>query len=291
MNRWISVLLEPDQLLAAARRRVARLQDADQMAYWNLTKALKSIPRYSPGKVAVEGWDFEYVDSASLLSAFEVIVVKRWNDFKSDKDDPVILDCGANIGISSIHYKHLFPQARITAFEPDARVCQALRRNLAANGAADVETVEAAVWTSNGRHQFFSEGADANRLIDDRAEVSGLERLAPCGKSCIVDTVRLADFLARRPVDFIKLDIEGAEPDVVADCAERLARVQSIVIEFHLTNSKPKGIATTLTVLADAGFQVSIGSYGPWVDLIRRPNVTSQPRIEFDQNLLICAWR
>src|SRR4029077_13646956 len=290
MKRLISLLAEPSRLSAAVRRRLSNMRDADRSAHLQLKKVLESVPRYTRGRIAVPGWDLEYVDSASLLSAFETIVVKRWNDFRSNKNDPVILDCGANIGISSIHYKHLFPRARITAFEPDARICPVLRRNLKANGMADVKIVEAAVWTGNARHMFFSEGADANRLVDPCVETRELENLVPRGTTCSVDTVRLADYLAGEPVEFLKLDIEGAEADVIPDCVEYLPRVKDIVIEFHLTNSKPKGLATTLMVLADAGFQISVGSYGPWIDLRHPPGVAPQNKIEFDQNLLICAW-
>jgi FkbM family methyltransferase len=239
----------------------------------------------------VKGWDLQYIDAASLLSCFETIVVKRWNDFTSCKPDPLILDCGANIGIASIHYKRLFPRSRITAFEPDERACAVLRRNLVVNGAEDVEVVEAAAWIETGESSFFSEGADANRLIHEDEDVSGLVKMTKEGKCCRVRTVRLADCLKNGKTDFMKVDIEGAECEVIPDCIPYLANVRSVVIEFHLTNSRPGSLARTLAALAESGFKVSVGSYGPWVDLMHQTKTLPNSKVEFDQYLLICGWR
>jgi hypothetical protein len=101
--------------------------------------------------------------------------------------------------------------------------------------------------------------------------------------------VRLADYLASTRFDLIKLDIESAEAEVIVDCGETLRNVNNVVIEFHLTNSKPHELARTLQTLAAQEFHVSVCSYGPWVDLLHQTSNT--PRIEFDQYLLISAWR
>ena len=277
-------------VLSAVRRRLAR-QNGDVAVYRQLQKNLASVPRYEPGAVTAGNWHLKYLDATSLLSAFDVVVVKRWNDFACDKKNPVILDCGANIGISAIHYKRLFPQARVTSFEPDPRACELLRHNLNANGIHDIRVVEAALWTSTGQNNFFSEGADANRIVEEVDEIRQLATLTPSAKHCNVETVRLRDYLAEGDVDFVKLDIEGAEAEVIVDSADLLHGVQNMVIEFHMTNSRPKDLARTLSTLADSDFHVSVASYGPWVDLLHQTNGPPNSRIEFDQYLLICAWR
>lgn len=250
---------------------------------------LAGVPRYQVGFVSARNWQLHYLDATSLLSAFDVVVVKRWNDFRCEKKNPVILDGGANIGISAIHYKRLFPGAVITSFEPDPRSCELLRRNLAVNEIHDVEIVEKALWTSNGRVSFFSEGADANRVVRAGDDVGQLTALTPSAKQFDVETVRLADYLARTEYDLVKLDIESAEADVIVDCGDTLRNVNNLVIEFHLTNSKPRDLARTLEALAEQEFHVSVCSYGPWVDLLHPPSNTA--KVEFDQYLLICAWR
>jgi FkbM family methyltransferase len=279
------------KVLSLVKSRLRRPSNHDLVIYRQLQSRLAGIPRYQPGFVAAGKLQLKYLDATSLLSAFDVVVVKRWNDFPCTRSNPVILDGGANIGISAIHYKQLFPNATITAFEPDPRACDLLRHNLIANKIHDVEIVEKALWTSNGRVSFFSEGADANRVVVEREEVKQLTALAPSATQCHVETVRLADYLAKTEFDLVKLDIESAEAEVIVDCGDTLRNVKNLVIEFHLTNAKPHDLARTLMALAEQKFHVSVCSYGPWVDLLHQTSTSPNGKIEFDQYLLVSAWR
>jgi FkbM family methyltransferase len=279
------------KVLSLVKSRLRRPSNQDLATYRQLQAKLAAIPRYQPGFVSAGEWQLKYLDATSLLSAFDVVVVKRWNDFPCTRKNPVILDGGANIGISSIHYKQQFPDATLIAFEPDPRACDLLRHNLTANKIHDVEVVEKALWTSNGSVGFFSEGADANRVVAEREEAKRLTALVPGGRQHHVETVRLADYLAKTKFDLVKLDIESAEAEVIVDCGDTLRNVNNLVIEFHLTNSKPNDLARTLTVLAEQKFHVSVCSYGPWVDLLHQTSSSPHGKIEFDQYLLISAWR
>jgi FkbM family methyltransferase len=279
------------RVLSLVKNRLRERANQDLVTYRELQAKLAGVPRYHPGFVTAGNWQLHYLDATSLLSAFDVVVVKRWNDFRHDKKDPVILDGGANIGISAIHYKQLFPEASVISFEPDPRACELLRRNLTANNIRDVDVVEKALWTNNGHTNFFSEGADANRVVPEHGEIEQLTTLTPNGKQCNVETVRLADYLASTRFDLVKLDIEGAEAEVIVDCGDTLRNVNNLVIEFHLTNSKPHDLARTLQTLANQKFHVSVCSYGQWVDLLHQTSDSSNSKIEFDQYLLISAWQ
>ena len=279
------------RVLSLVKTRFRGRSNQDVFTYRQLQAKLARVPRYKPGFVTAGRWKLNYLDATSLLSAFDVVVVKRWNDFPCDKKNPVILDCGANIGISAIHYKDLFPDAVITSFEPDPRACDLLRQNLVMNDIHDVDVVEKALWRNNGHSSFFSEGADASRVVFEHDAVKQLTTLTPSAKQCGVETVRLADYLSRGKFDFVKLDIESAEAEVIVDCGDTLRNINSLIIEFHLTNSKPRDLARTLLTLADQKFQVSVCSYGPWVDLLHKTSGSPNEKVEFDQYLLISAWR
>ncbi len=281
--------LRMKRTLWGVRERLGARPNPDLVALSRLKATLAKVPRYTPGRVSVGGWDLRYIDSAALVGNFETVVLKRWNDFHANTDSPVILDCGSNIGLTVLHYKRVYPKARITAFEPDVSACATLRANLAANGASDATIVAAAVWTSAGEAAFFSEGADGSRLVaPGGGDPVDLARSTPRADLYRVPTVRLADYLRGHAVDFLKLDIEGAESEVLADCAPYLDNVTSAVVECHLFTRKPEQMAVIMRTLAEAGFFVSLNSYGRWIDLIRRPNV---PANEFDQYVLLSAWR
>lgn len=278
------------RVASAFRRRIAELNDQDIRAYGVIERKLAREPRYTPGCVRARNWTLHYLDAGSVLSAFRTVVVQRWNDFQSSRLDPRILDCGANIGIATIHYKRLFPDARITAFEPDPETCELLSRNLAENGITDVEVCNAAAWTFDGTVSFLSDGADAGRVIEDPAITQCYHSLPKTAALREVATVRLARVIEERGAEFIKMDIEGAEGIVVPDCSVALRGVNSMIIEYHLQNSDPKPLSSVLIALESAGFHVSINSYGRWVDL-RHPARSEDSPLEADQNLLIACWR
>jgi FkbM family methyltransferase len=201
------------------------------------------------------------------------------NDFLADTDRPVILDCGANIGYTVLHYKRQFPGARITAFEPDPQFAPILRRNLARNGVDDVEVVEAAAWTSDGRARWTMEAKDGSRLTTGSPQP---------GQVLTVATVDLARYLDR-DIDLLKMDIEGAEFEVLPHIASRLARVKNVIVECHLASQDDyDAFARVLTDLNGAGFAISMNSFGPWRDLTRRH---VPPPLHSAQYVLVAGWR
>lgn len=204
------------------------------------------------------GWNLEFVDAASCISAFDYIVVRGWNDFTPGTTRPRILDCGANIGISVLHYKRLWPEAEIVAFEADPAICEVLGRNLRRNSASDVEIVQAALWDTEGEVTFQPDGADAGRVLTGVGGAVGIR----------VKTQRLADYL-EQPVDLVKMDIEGAETRVLADCRLCLPNVRRLIIEFHSLAECPGGLAPLLNTLEECGFYYFVNSGGTWTDFAR----------------------
>lgn len=213
-----------------------------------LRRTIGKIPRYELGQIDTWGWRLRYADAASCISAFDYIVNRGWIAFKPDTESPRILDCGANIGIASLYYKRLLPNARITAFEPDHQLCGLLRRNLAENAAQDVEVVEAALWDAEGEMTFLSTGDDSGRVS------------SALGSAVIpVQTIRLVGYL-EDPVDLLKLDIEGAEGRVITDCSGYLRNVKHLILEYHFTDDPNNHLSGILHTLESSGFIFSINS-------------------------------
>ena len=237
-----------------------------------------------PGRIRLASYDIGYVDLLTLCPQWHELFVRRALDVRLSRPDARILDCGANIGLASLFFKSLYPRARISAYEADPSVAEVLADNLQRNGCADVEVIPAAVWTHNGSVVFRAEGADAGSID----QVAG-PRIA--GPTAAVTSVRLRDDIASHPIDLLKLDIEGAEADVLADCLPVLDRVSAIVVEVHEFDLARRRLPDVLRVLGEAGYTWSIDGLVqlPWM----APRAASTPFAHVTPAwvALVHAWR
>lgn len=251
------------------------LLNADYRRRAHHLSQLKRVPRYQPATTHIFGKPFEVIDSASFISTFQQIFEEQIYRFKATTDRPYILDCGANIGLSVIYFKQLYPQSIIVAFEADKSIFEILRRNVRSFGYDDVEFVNRAVWNGETELNFTSDGADGGRLSvpDDQP-------------TQVVKTIRLRDHLDHK-IDFLKLDIEGAETAVLEDCADRLSNVESLFVEYHSFEGEPQSLHVLTDVLANAGFRLHIQAPMP----ASQPFVKRNPEMGMDMQLNIFAFR
>jgi FkbM family methyltransferase len=203
---------------------------------------VRKQPRHTPGRTTLFGRPLEYVDSSSYFFLHEEIFKQEVYDFRTESACPRIIDGGANIGLSVIYFKRRYPGARITAFEADPHVAGVLGKNLAAHGLTDVDIRAEALWSSDTELAFLSDGADGGRVV-------------PSNKGEIrIPAVALSSFLDE-PVDFLKLDIEGAECEVLQSCRGRLGNVEKAFVEYHSRAGEPQQLPDLLALLRDEGFR------------------------------------
>ncbi|SHL96074.1 FkbM family methyltransferase [Chitinophaga sp. CF418] len=69
----------------------------------------------------------------------------RYYRFKADTDAPYIIDCGANIGLSILYFKWLYPKAKVLAFEPDGDNLVILQKNVESYGMNDINVQQQVV--------------------------------------------------------------------------------------------------------------------------------------------------
>ncbi len=241
-------------------------------------KLTKEPGAKEPGRACVLGWELEYVCGGAVGSFIDQLLIRQLNDFVAETDRPLILDCGANIGFSVLHYKDRYPKSRIIAFEPDPQFVPLLRRNLERNGAGDVRIVDAAVWVEDGKAKWHSEGIDGSRLAKSESELQS---------GVMVRTVDLAKYIDQ-PIDLLKMDIEGDEYQVIPHLGNLLGNVRNICVECHVDQSKITALGKLLQCLSGQGFNLGINSFGPWRDLIRQPEILPD---HWGQYLILAGWR
>jgi FkbM family methyltransferase len=269
----------------AAGAAYRQLFPTPEMAAWRHADDLaRTIPRHTAGSIRMLDYELQYADLLSFCPQWHDIFVQRALEFRAKSDAPRVLDCGANIGLASLFFKRRYPAARITAYEADPALFAIASGNLAANGAGDVELVNAAVWTSAGRVTFRAEGTDSG-MIDGLA--GGV-----AGRAVDVASLRLRDILAGDRLDLLKLDIEGAEDAVLADCEPVLDRVDAIVMDLHEFDPTVRQAPRVLDRLTRAGFVYAVDEFvpQPW-----RPPVTASdtpfPGRALVWSMTVRAWR
>ena len=89
-----------------------------------LAPSVANWPRRQPGILMVDGKELRYGDLHSFYHQSRQIFGERLYDFESKNRAPVILDCGAHIGLASLYFKERYPEAHIRAFEADAALAE-----------------------------------------------------------------------------------------------------------------------------------------------------------------------
>ena len=209
---------------------------------------LWKAPRFRRTPFHLLGHQVDLTDSLGGGLCINELFLEEIYRFRAARPDPRILDCGANVGLSIIYFKHLYPAARITAFEPDAEIFGVLEDNVRRFGFAHVALRREAVWKENGELRFVSDGGFGGRTE------TGTDIPAAATS---VRAVRLRDFL-EEPVDLLKIDIEGAEMAVMQDCRGHLSNVERLFVEFHGRRDEPQHLGTLLDCVRDAGFRYQI---------------------------------
>ena len=139
--------------------------------------------------------------SGQIFEPDEVALVKK-HIFPGS----VVIDIGANIGYYTLLFAQLVGfRGHVFAFEPEPANFSLLTKNVLLNKYNNVTLVPKAVASTNQRMKLFL-----------CSESSGMHRLYPslvCDQSLNVDAVSLDSFLPlqHKKIDFIKMDIEGAE--------------------------------------------------------------------------------
>ena len=174
--------------------------------------------------------------------------VNEFYKFRAANDRPRIIDCGSYKGTSILYFKVNYPNAIITGFEPDEKNYTILQSNLNEWNFLDTSVMNAAIWINNEMLSFNSKGSMASRLENDLSQNEN-KKMVKC--------VRLKDLL-NEDIDFLKIDIEGAEHQVIKDCADQLTRVKNLFVEYHGIYSEMYKLNEILGILVSNHFKYYI---------------------------------
>ncbi len=226
------------------------------------------------------GKEIKRVNSSSFIHTVEGIFIEELYKFESNKPAPLIVDCGTNIGISIMYFKTLFPAARIIGFEPDKKIFDACQFNINAFGFKNVELHNSAVWKFDGTLNFLPDNSLGGMVVEDADKNNKVYQVEAADVKKYLD----------QEIDFLKIDIEGAELEVLEYCKDNLSLVKNLFVEYHSYQNKPQQLQRLLEILSNAGFRYYIKHAWDYLDrpFADHKKFASQ---NFDLQLNICAYR
>ena len=155
----------------------------------------------------------------------------------------IVVDVGANIGYNTIHAAlRTGPSGRVLALEPTPDTLSVLRNNVDASGFLNVEIAPVAAGRTAGTQEFFVRGprSAVNSLFPD-------SRFASVTSVLPVPVMPLDD-LVDGGADVVKIDVEGAELDVLEGMTRILRTPRaSLIVEWdpllqHLAGHNPDAL-------------------------------------------------
>ena len=174
---------------------------------------------------------FEY---NTIRHLFEEIFLRNEYFFKDKNKKKIIFDCGANIGLSTIFFKWLYPESEIYAFEPDNRSFELLKKNIQQNNLKNVHLINKAITGQEGKVDFYYNIYSPGSLVMSTKK----ERLKDNKHKKKVDSIQLSKFIKKEKIsriNYAKIDIEGSEKELIKDLEKNkcLKIIDKYNIEYH----------------------------------------------------------
>jgi len=257
--------------LASQLRDTARVAD-DAIRSFGLrcgiaaTRALRRAGRASAAQVRLDVPGLRRLITlragTSDAATFVQIFLRGDLDFPLPRAPKVIVDGGANIGLSALYLHRRFPQARIVAVEFERSNHALLERNVA--GYPAIIPVHAGLWPSDGVVAVANpDGAKWAHYPVSCAVACTTTRTAVRSGSLEPGTLGAADASGVRAlslptlmseqgidrIDLLKLDIEGSEFDLFSGDLSWMDRVSTLAIELH-ERSRPGSSGQVLRAIA-----------------------------------------
>jgi len=139
---------------------------------------------------------------------------------------PLIIDCGAHIGLSALFFSLAFPESWVVAIEPSTDNLEMLSKNCADRN--NIEIVKGAIWNQPGFVKIRNETSSPTAF-----------QVMPCSEKTpgALEAYSVGDIYEKKGHSFtpfiVKIDVEGAERDLFSSDTEWLGKTPVIFAELH----------------------------------------------------------
>lgn len=193
---------------------------------------------------------FRIIDGLNFYMQYKDIFIRRIYEFETSNPHPVIIDGGSNIGTSILFFKLKYPNSKIIGFEPDPGVFRILSENIQELHDQQITLINAGLGKESGTAFFEPDG-----------NVGGFVSGTQVG-NIPIELVKLSSYI-RSETDYVKLNIEGLEYEVLAEVekAGLLGNIKQLAVEYHGWNDGYQSLGKILEILERNHFRYMIHDF------------------------------
>lgn len=167
-----------------------------------------------------------------------------------------ILDLGSNIGLTMAHFACLFPGANILGIELDAENVEICRRNIAPYSGR-CRIIWGAAWNEPGELTYGGEEGWGFRVTPGQASARVVNAYT---MQALIDELGA-------PVDYIKMDVEGAERELLKEPEAWINSIRCMKVEVH----EPYTLKQCVNDLQKHGWRAAVDAHHPACVIARNP--------------------
>jgi FkbM family methyltransferase len=177
--------------------------------------------------------EFKYRDYRILYPAIFYLALREvfiYDVYQSDllEEDDVVLDLGAGIGdFSVLASKRMGRKGQVIALEPNRQDYEILKKNIDRNNCANVIALNIGAGKKQEEKEMTFWGRTFNCRLDTMTNI-------------------LNDLGIKNKINFIKMDIEGYETEIIKDNVELMSQTNVISLESHNTKEEIDGVLLPL---------------------------------------------
>lgn len=159
------------------------------------------------------------------FSTFMDVIFGKAYEFSFKSMPDVIIDCGANIGLTSVFWKNKYPASKIISIEPEKNNFEILSKNM--GNYDNTVLYNNGIWNKAARLKIVDPGLGEWGFMVQETE----EEIDAIRAVSIKDIMLQNDI---ETIDILKIDIEGSEKELFeSDYDYWLPRTKVIIIELH----------------------------------------------------------
>jgi FkbM family methyltransferase len=194
------------------------------------------------------------VNTSDALMIWEVWKAKVYDDVRIPiLEGDVVVDIGAHIGAFAVRAARQAHRGKVYSYEAARSTYLMLEKNRKLNSLENLSIENSAVSNRRGEMHLYMP-ANNSILGSLRQDTSGFKEM--------VQAITFSDIIAEHAlerVDFLKIDVEGAEFDILFACSDEIfAKIQRMVIEYHEFEGDKRSHQDLVNLLDSQGFKVVV---------------------------------